>query len=260
MDKKFDQMKRLFTLSLYLAISKMKARYRKTIAGFIWVVMGPIIVFSVQSVVFKYILKIDIQNYSLFLLGGLLPWVFISSMLDMGIPSLVASEALLKGFKLHPSILIISQAIDNFVNFLFSYFLLLIPTLVLTKAPLEGIIFIPLSVLLLLWGGASLTWCLAILNVFYRDVKFVINFFMGVLFFLTPIAYPISAIPENYRWIVDVNIIYGFIAPIRHIFYNFSINEYFYLLLKGFVFASALTFVSFIYWRRRRNEFYAYLN
>ena len=69
-----------------LTLANMKARYRKTFAGFLWVILNPIILYSVQSVVFRKILKIELPDYSLFLLGGLLPWIFITSTLEMSIP------------------------------------------------------------------------------------------------------------------------------------------------------------------------------
>ena len=53
-----------------LTVANMKSRYRKTFAGFLWVVMSPILIYGVQSLVFKHFLKIDIPDYSLFLLGG----------------------------------------------------------------------------------------------------------------------------------------------------------------------------------------------
>ena len=71
-----------------LTFANMKARYRKTLAGFIWVILNPIILYSVQSIVFRKILKIDVPDYSLFLMGGLLPWIFITNTLEMSIPYL----------------------------------------------------------------------------------------------------------------------------------------------------------------------------
>ena len=65
-----------------LTVANMKARYRKTMIGFFWVVLGPILMYSVQAFVFQKFLKLELHNYYLFLLGGLLPWIFITSSWD----------------------------------------------------------------------------------------------------------------------------------------------------------------------------------
>ena len=71
-------LKNLLKQSVALTIANMKSRYRRTFAGFIWVIMNPILVFLIQNFVFRNILNIKIDHYVLFLLGGLLPWIFIS--------------------------------------------------------------------------------------------------------------------------------------------------------------------------------------
>lgn len=254
-----SDIKVLCKLSYKLAAARMKARYRKTFAGFLWVVMSPIIVFVVQSLVFRHILKIEIQDYSLFLLGGLLPWVFISSILEMGVPILVNASELLKSFKLSPTVLVLSQAIDNFVNFIFAYLILLIYTVFTNTVNVEGLIYFPIAALVLFIGAAALTWLLTFLNVFYRDTRFLISFVMSVMFFLTPIFYPVEYIPEPFRWTVNINIFYLLIAPVRACTHDFELVQFFQMLSKSFGLSIFLILISRFYWLRKKGEFYATL-
>ena len=76
-------LRKAYTIISTLTFSEMKGRYRNTWAGFIWVIINPILMFSVQALVFKHILRLNMERYYLFLLGGLLPWIFISSTLNM---------------------------------------------------------------------------------------------------------------------------------------------------------------------------------
>ena len=79
-----------------LTVASLKSRYRKTFAGFLWVVLNPLMMFGVQSLVFKTFMKIQVPDYHLFLLGGLLPWIFFSSTIQMGTPIFVTQSHLLR--------------------------------------------------------------------------------------------------------------------------------------------------------------------
>ena len=135
----------------------MKARYRKTIAGFLWVILNPIILYLVQSVVFKKVLKIDIPDYTLFLLGGLLPWIFITNTLEMSIPYLYNSHNLLRGFRINPLLLVLSQVLDNFFNFLVAFVIILIPVFFLNSSGETAFYLLPLPILVLFISIASLS-------------------------------------------------------------------------------------------------------
>lgn len=244
---------------LFLTMSNMRARYRKTLAGFIWVVLNPIIMYSVQSMVFKHLLKIDIPDYSVFLMGGLLPWLFITQTMDMCTPILQMSGELLKSFKLNPSILVWAQLLDNFFNFVFAFFIILIPTWFLSNMGGVGLVFIPFALINLIIGVGSLVWFLSVFQVFYRDTKFVMQFFTSIMFFLTPIFYPTSRIPEAYQWLIHINPFYCLIEPFRVCLYNFSFDYFLFSLMKGAILTTIVLSVSMIFWKRRKNEFYLFI-
>src|SRR5271154_4561101 len=94
-----------------LAAANLKSRYRRTVAGFLWVVLNPLIMFGVQSMIFRHVLKIQISNYFLFLLSGLLPWIFITQSMDMCTSLFQANGGVLKSFHLNPLVLLTAQLI-----------------------------------------------------------------------------------------------------------------------------------------------------
>ncbi len=239
-----------------LTLASVKARYRRTFAGFIWVLLNPLLQFGVQSLVFKRFLKLEMPSYSLFLLGGLLPWIFIVSTLSMGTPVFVTNSHLLRSFKINPMVILCSQILDNFINFLFSVFIIMVPIYIFSEKPLLNVLGLPLAVIPLLITTSAITVILATLNVFYRDINFVIGFIMSLLFFLTPVFYPVSYVPEEFRWIIDINPFFYLIEPFRDLFLAPSWSSFFTHLLKGVGVSLFFLGLSILVWKRKQNGFY----
>jgi len=230
-----------------LTVAQMKARYRGTLAGFVWVVLCPILIYLVQALVFRSILRIQIPHYSLFLLGGLLPWSFIVTSLQMGIPVFQDSRQLLLAFKIRPFILLASSILDNWVNFLAAF---------ISSIAASGLFLLPFAVISLLAGVAGILALLAVLNVFYRDVRFLSQFLVNLMFFLTPIFYPVSFIPSGYRWLVQINPFFLLIEPVRICVYQFSLGAALDSLAKSIGFGMAAMTLAGFFWKRRKNDFY----
>lgn len=242
-----------------LTLAQIRARYRKAFAGFLWVILSPIIMFGAQSIVFKHVIQIKLPNYGGFLLGGLLPWIFIINSLEMGVPSLIRARQLLLAFKIEPAVLLGSSILDNWVNFMAAFLLVLVPNLILNHQLSAGLFFLPLATLTLLVGVTGLVAFLAMLNVFYRDIAFLVHFIVGVFFFLTPIAYPREFIPKDYQWAVAINPIFHMIQAVRECIYGYSPSRIFPALLKSALVAVCFLTLATAYWKKRRNEFYHYL-
>lgn len=256
---KADSLRTILEQIILLARANMSARYRKTVAGFIWVVVNPIILFLAQSIVFKYFLEINIKNYFIFMLGGLIPWTFVSSTITMGTPILYNSRELLKAFKINPFVLVSAQIFDNGINFLFSFFVLFIPMLFMSKISLVGMMFFPLAFILAVTALSALVWSLSVLHVFFRDTAFVVGFVLNIMFFLTPIFYSEEFIPIQFRWLLNLNIFYMIIEPFRLAIYDFDLKEILISLFKCSLLTSVLTFIAFKIWRKKKNEFYTQL-
>lgn len=235
----------------------MRARYRKTLIGFFWVILSPVLMYSVQAFVFQKILKINVDNYPLFLLGGLLPWIFISFTWDNSIASLVNSSSLIKGIQVSPTVVLTANIAENFVNFGTSFVLLLLPVIFYTQVISSHVFFLPLATLLLVAFVFLTTNTLAILYVFYRDVKYVVNFLMSLLFFMTPIFYPVSYIPEKYQLFLQFNPIHIMISPFRACIYgDTSINGLLIMFTKSVLLIFLTYLVWIIIWKNKRNELY----
>ena len=219
-----NYLRKIFTLTYY----QMRSRYRKTLAGFIWVIANPIINFSVQALVFKIILKINIDQYPAFLLSGLLPWFFISQSVTALSGSLVGYRELLLGFKIGPMDIIASQVLDNFINYIVAALFLIITLVTLGMVKISGLqilLFFVNSIILLPFVFV-VTGIVSFLHVFYRDVQFVSSFIMNIAFFLTPIFYTIHYVNPEYQWIFNLNIFYHIVALFQDSFHSLNLRAW----------------------------------
>lgn len=242
--------------SFKMTIMSLKARYRNTFAGFIWVILSPIIVFGAQSIAFKYILNIQVPNYSLFLMSNLLPWIFIMNNIHMGTSILETKATILKSFKTPPLLFVTTQIIDNLINFITSFLILFTASVIFGDTSIHGILFLIPSTIILVIGSFLMCSTLAILNVFYRDLKFIVQFLTSIIFFITPIFYPIEYVPEAYRYLLKFNIFYTLIKPFSLSAYQFDLTQYATAFLEATLVLIVLAIILKLTWRRYRNELY----
>ena len=251
-----EQLQIVTRQALVMTKASLKNRYRSTWGGFVWVLLFPILIFSAQAYAFHYILKIQMENYLLFLLSGLIPWIFISSSIDMGTATYVNYGTLLKSLPINPLSLLVSQVADNFLNYLIAFTVILIPIAFSSQFDFSRLIsFLPafISVLLFVVGLAHL---LATVNVFYRDVRFVVSFILQVSLFLTPIFYPRQLIPPALEWYVHINLFALLLAPFQTVAVGTSMDSYGADLAISFLVSLSIIVISIVYWKRKKNEIY----
>lgn len=237
----------------------MKGRYRNTWAGFMWVILNPIIMFGVHALVFKHILNINMDRYYVFLLGGLLPWIFISSTITMTAHTLITNREVLLSFQVSPMAILCSKVIDNFINFLAPFSLLFVVLYFQEGFNILGILSLPISMLLLVITGYSMSVFFSILQVYFRDTQYILNFLVSIMYFLTPIFYPIEMVPKSIVWIVHINPIYSIVRPLQIALWDYDLQLLSIALAKALITCILSCFLAFIFWRKKRNELYLYL-
>jgi len=239
-----------------LTAANMKARYRKTLAGFAWVILNPLIMYCIQVYVFKNVLKVTMENYPLFLLGGLLPWAFISTSIDMAAPVFVNSSTILKSLKIHPVVLVSSQVSDNAVSYLTAFLVVLLSVFFGGIKTHLSLLLLPIPLSLLLLGTFSFSWSLAIINVFYRDTRFIVGMLLNVLFYLTPIFYSENSVPLEARKLVGLNPIYTLIKPVRLAIHQYEFETFSKACLQSLLVVFIALSLAIILWKKLRNELY----
>lgn len=240
-----------------LTAANLKSRYRNTFAGFLWVVLNPLIVYGTQSYVFHTILKLQVDRYRLFLLSGLLPWIFITQSLEMCTSLYTSSARLLKSFPVHPLVYLAAQLFDNFVNFIAAFLLILLAVFIWDPVEPLRILLLPLPLVLLFGAVFGMAWMLATVQVFLRDTRFIITFALNLLFFLTPIFYPASFVPEEYRWIIRLNPVNHLIQPFRALIYDeLQLSSIVQSMLMSGMIATLSLSAAALFWSRKKNDVY----
>ncbi len=163
-----------------------------------WTVLIPAFTSVVYYFIFKFVLKVTIEHYLIFIMSGLIPWTFFSQALASGLESLVGNVSLLNKVPLPPQSLVLSESYTNFLNLLFSLPVLLVIILIgnvsLSFYMLQYFYFIFLLFLL----ANSISIIISILYVYFRDMKFLVSIVLQFWFYLTPIIYSKEMIPAEY--------------------------------------------------------------
>jgi lipopolysaccharide transport system permease protein len=234
-------------------------RYRQSFSGFIWVILHPILMFGAQSLAFNKILKLGISNFYIFLLTGLLPWLFMIQSLEMSSTIIINNARITKSYPVNPLVFVFAQVIDNFINFLAA--LLAIGSVVYFSHGFSAgrALWLPLAALPLLSGTVAVATLLSVGNVFFRDLKFVISFALSVSFFLTPIFYPETFLPEDYRWLINFNFLYILLKPVRSLFLESDLMFFWSDLMIADLTAVVLAALAIFIWKRYRNLVHFYV-
>lgn len=169
----------------------LKVKYRRSYLGFLWSLLNPLLQMIVLSLVFRLIFRME--NISLYLLAGLVPWGFFSGSLDGCAMSIVAAEGMLKRQYFPKLVFPLSIVLQNLITFLLSLLaLLLMLGWAIGFRPSAALLILPLSFLCLFCVTLGLGAIAAVVTVYFRDMRHLIGVFLTALFYLTPIIYPLE--------------------------------------------------------------------
>lgn len=216
-----------------LVVSEVKTRYKNSVLGFVWSLLNPLAMMAVYSVVFGILWpNQQVTNYPIFLLCGLLPWNFFSASVVSSINSVVANSNLVKKVYFPREVLPIASVLAQLVNFLLALIVLFAVLIVFRTNFSPWLWTLPLIILIQTCFSLGIVLVLSTLQVFYRDTQLVMEVVMLAWFFLTPVLYRATQLPESYP-------IAGFDLPVQRMLYILNpmaslINVYRDLLYNGY--------------------------
>jgi lipopolysaccharide transport system permease protein len=193
-----------------LVARDLKARYRGSVLGFFWSFFNPLLLLLVYTFVFSTVLPppqaVDIQPYALFMFCGILPWTWFSSSILESSNVLIAGGNLIKKVLFPAEVLPIVTVLANMVHF-FLGLPILVGFLIYYQRPLDPLelLWFPVIVAVQLLVLLGLGLLVSALTVHFRDLKEILGNLLTLWFFATPIIYPMKQVPEQYRWIINLN-------------------------------------------------------
>lgn len=204
-------------LLYFLIWREVKVRYKQTAIGTAWAVIQPLLTMVIFTIVFSKFARVpsDGLPYPIFAFTALLPWTYFSQAITRTSDSVVADAHLIRKIYFPRLILPLSSAISPLVDFAVAFVVLVGMMVWFGSRPTVGVLFLPAFLLLALVTALAVGLWLSAFNVRYRDVKHTVPFLAQIWMYASPVAYPVSLVPEHWQFLYAVNPMVGVIEGFR---------------------------------------------
>lgn len=199
---------------------ELRARYKHTFFGFLWMIINPVLQMFVIGFIFQFFIKQPIEHYFHHLFIGLLIWQFFSLSLTKATPSIVFERALIKKATFPRSVIPLSIILSNLVHFGIAFILFLLPVALIGTFSPERTPQLFLGFILLISFTVGISLFTTALNVRYRDVNFFVQAVLIVWFYATPIVYSLSMMPRDILWLWRLNPLTSILQLFQYSFLN----------------------------------------
>jgi lipopolysaccharide transport system permease protein len=207
-------------LLIVLTMRDIKVRYKQTVLGVAWAILQPFTTMVVFTIFFGHLAKMpsDGYPYPVFVYSALLPWTFFANAITNSSNSLVGSAHLISKVYFPRLIIPLSSVGAGLVDFVTASSILLAMMLFYGVGWSLNLLMAPVLLAEVMFIAVGVGTCLSALTVTYRDFRYVVPFMIQVWMFVTPIIYPSSLIPTQWRWLVFLNPMSGLIENFRAVF------------------------------------------
>ena len=188
-----------------LVMRDLTVRYKRSILGFLWTMLNPLLMMVILTIVFSTIFRFAIEHYETYFLSAYLPWIYFSQTTVGAMLAMAWNGPLMKRVRIPKSIFAIAAVISGMSNLLLSLLPLAIIMLVVGAPLRPALLFLPVSLLLLALFTLGVSLGLSIVSVYFADVKEMYQVGVMALMYLTPIFYPLDIIPGEFVWIIRLN-------------------------------------------------------
>jgi lipopolysaccharide transport system permease protein len=240
MTKRIVELYRYRELIKNLVVRDLKVRYKNSVLGILWSLLNPLLMTLVFTVVFTLLLRSNTPDYPVFFMCGYLPWSFLSESVMNGTNSIVGNAHLIKKVYFPREVLPLADVLSGMVNFLLALVVLFGLILVFRVRLTGSVLILPIVIAAQVLFTLGLVLFLSTANVFYRDTRHIMQVVMQAWFFLTPIFYPITVIPETATilgisvnlqlWVRRLNPMASLVAAYRDILFRGAVPGLDFLL------------------------------
>lgn len=236
-----------------LVIQQLILRYRRTMLGYLWTLINPLLMMTIMAVVFSTLFKADLRTFALSLFAAMIPWNFFNAVVTQSGAAFINNEGLIKKIYLPKILFPLSIASAALIDSALSFVALFFIILVLGGSFSWALLFLPISFTLLFLFAFGLGMIMSIATVFFRDLQHVILIAMQGLFFLTPIIYKPDSLTGKVAWLVNLNPVTPFIALFRLPLLDASLPSVATLLQASIISLTSITLGLFVFLRQEKN-------
>jgi lipopolysaccharide transport system permease protein len=242
---------------LYALVAReIKVRYKQTAIGVCWVLLQPLVTMVIFAVIFGQLAKMPSDGvwYPIFALTGLLPWTYFSESITRSGGSLVSNSNLVTKIYFPRILLPLSMIVAPLVDLALSL-VLLFGLLMYAGIPITWkVITLPVFILVAMLTALGVSLFVSATNVRYRDVAYAIPFVIQVWMFVSPIVYPVSLVPEQWRPLYSLNPMVGVIEGFRWALLGQTAPDPVIMAASALVFFIVLI-AGLVYFRRMERQF-----
>jgi lipopolysaccharide transport system permease protein len=206
----------------------LKVRYKSTLFGYLWSVGHPLAFALVFFLAFKVVMKIQIDNYVLFLIAGLFPWQWMSNSMNASPSIFLSNWTIIKKINFPRNMLPFTLVLQDMVHFILSIPVIVLFLFIYGKTPsITWIYGIPLLLIMQFSMAYGISLLISSINLFFRDLERLTTIGLTLLFYFTPVIYPETMIPDRFRPLLLLNPFAHLIVNWRNLFLDGSIQPLF---------------------------------
>lgn len=214
----------------------IRGKYKGSFLGVLWSFLNPLLMVVVYAIVFPYIMKVKTDNYLQYLICGVIPWNFFTTVMGLGMGSIKNNAGIVNKVYFPREILPISAALSGLVNFFISCIIVILFCLFGGLGISWHIILVPIIAIMQFLITAGLVLGLSAINVYIQDTEYIVQFVLNMAFYATPILYLPSLLPSLFQQILNLN-------PMTHILVAYR-DAFMYHTLPGLKTMVILTIIS----------------
>jgi lipopolysaccharide transport system permease protein len=204
-------------LFFFLVWRDIKAQYAQSVLGVGWAIIQPLFTMIVFTVVFGKLASVpsDDAPYEIFSFVALIPWTYFQTSLTASSASLVTGSNILTKIYFPRLILPITSVLGKLVGFGISFIILVFMMIIYSIVPTVWILVLPILILMMVMTSVGFGMWFSAMAIQFRDVKHAMTFGAQLLMYASPVVYPASLVPEQYRIFYALNPMVGVIEGFR---------------------------------------------
>ena len=198
---------------------EIRGKYKGSWLGVVWTFLNPLLMLAVYAFVFPYILRIEVENYTIFMIVALIPWNFFTTVITAGTSSITMNGAILKKVYFPREIIPISVTVSQLINFLITCLIMFVFIIVSGVGFSVHFWLFPVLVLIQFLLSLGINFVLSSITVFVNDVAHFVQIAMTLGFYATPVVYLSSMLPDKFQWAMHINPMAVMVESYRSILY-----------------------------------------
>ena len=198
----------------------IKVRYKRTVLGVLWTMLNPLLMMIVFSIVFSSVFRFTFEHFTIYFLSAFLLWTFVSQTTSWSTACLLGHAALIRKIYMPKEIFVVATVLSGLVNLLISLVPLALIMVIVHHPIRASVLFLPVPILIAVVFALGVSLLLAGICIEFNDVVQIYQALLLAWMYLTPVIYPLEAVPAQYHWIIRANPMYYLVEAFRQPIFN----------------------------------------